>query len=66
MMTLVAFAITVAYAYSAAVALGVPGQMFFWETATLTDPTGRFQLFRSDQSRSGSWIEGGRRATMSP
>ncbi len=37
MMTLVAFAITVAYAYSAAVALGVPGQMFFWETATLID-----------------------------
>ena len=37
MMTLVAFAITVAYVYSAAVALGVPGQMFFWETATLID-----------------------------
>jgi Cu2+-exporting ATPase len=37
MMTLVAFAVTVAYAYSAAVALGVPGQMFFWETATLID-----------------------------
>jgi hypothetical protein len=29
MMTLVAFAITVAYAYSAAVALGVPGQVVF-------------------------------------
>ena len=66
MMTLVAFAITVARAYSVAVALGVPGQVVFWETATLTNPTGRFQLFRSDQSRSGSWIEGGRRATMSP
>ena len=37
MMTLVAFAVTVAYAYSTAVALGVPGQMFFWETATLID-----------------------------
>jgi len=37
MMTLVAFAITVAYVYSTAVALGVPGQMFFWETATLID-----------------------------
>jgi Cu2+-exporting ATPase len=37
MMTLVAFAISVAYIYSAAVALGVPGQMFFWETATLID-----------------------------
>ena len=37
MMALVAFAISVAYVYSAAVALGVPGQMFFWETATLID-----------------------------
>ncbi|PSQ77419.1 MAG: copper-translocating P-type ATPase [Bacteroidetes bacterium QH_7_62_13] len=37
MMTLVAFAISVAYLYSAAVALGVSGQMFFWETATLID-----------------------------
>ena len=37
MMTLVALAISVAYAYSAAVALGVPGKMFFWETATLID-----------------------------
>ena len=37
MMTLVAFAITVAFVYSAAVAVGVPGQMFFWETATLVD-----------------------------
>jgi Cu2+-exporting ATPase len=37
MMTLVALAISVAYLYSAAVALGVPGKMFFWETATLID-----------------------------
>ncbi|MCS3634224.1 hypothetical protein GGP57_001545 [Salinibacter ruber] len=66
MMMLVAFAIAVAYAYSAAVALAVPGQMVFWEPAPLTDPTGRFQSFRSDQSRFESWTEGGRRATMSP
>ena len=37
MMTLVALAISVAFLYSAAVALGVSGQMFFWETATLVD-----------------------------
>jgi Cu2+-exporting ATPase len=37
MMTLVALAISVAYLYSTAVALGVPGKMFFWETATLID-----------------------------
>ncbi|WP_259117272.1 hypothetical protein [Salinibacter ruber] len=42
MMMLVAFAIAVAYAHSAAVALAVPGQMVFWEPAPLTDPTGRF------------------------
>ena len=34
MMTLVALAISVAYFYSAAVALGLPGEVFFWETAT--------------------------------
>ncbi|MBB4088767.1 hypothetical protein GGP66_000015 [Salinibacter ruber] len=66
MMMLVAFASAVAYAYSAAVALAVPGQMVFWKPAPLTDPTGRFQSFRSDQSRFESWTEGGRRATMSP
>ena len=37
MMTLVALAISVAYLYSAAVVLGVPGEVFFWETATLID-----------------------------
>ncbi|MDD1653338.1 MAG: copper-translocating P-type ATPase [Methanomicrobiales archaeon] len=37
MMTLIAVAITVAYAYSAAVALGFPGEGFFWELATLID-----------------------------
>jgi len=37
MMTLIALAITVAYAYSSAVALGLPGKAFFWELATLID-----------------------------
>ncbi len=37
MMTLIAVAITVAYVYSAAVVLGVPGEGFFWELATLID-----------------------------
>jgi Cu2+-exporting ATPase len=37
MMTLVALAITVAYTYSALVVLGLPGTVFFWETATLID-----------------------------
>lgn len=37
MMTLVATAISVAYAYSAATVLGLPGMPFFWELATLID-----------------------------
>src|SRR6266516_4295131 len=37
MMTLVGLSITVAYAYSAAVVLGLHGNVFFWETATLID-----------------------------
>ena len=37
MMTLVALAITVAYAYSTLVVLGLSGNVFFWETATLID-----------------------------
>src|SRR6266704_3024227 len=37
MMTLVGLAFTVAYAYSALVVLGLPGNVFFWETATLID-----------------------------
>src|SRR5437870_2189193 len=36
-MTLIAVAITVAYAYSALVVFGLPGSVFFWETATLID-----------------------------
>ena len=35
MMTLVAVAITVAYVYSVAVVMGLPGMDFFWELATL-------------------------------
>jgi P-type Cu2+ transporter len=37
MMTLVALAITVAFGYSGLVVLGLPGSVFFWETATLID-----------------------------
>ncbi len=37
MMTLVAIAITAAYAYSAAVVLIIPGKFFFWELVTLLD-----------------------------
>lgn len=37
MMTLIAVAITVAYAYSVAVVFGVAGKVFFWELATLID-----------------------------
>ena len=37
MMTLIALAISVAFAYSLAVSLGLPGQPFYWELATLVD-----------------------------
>jgi Cu2+-exporting ATPase len=37
MMTLVAMAITTAYAYSTLVVWGLSGEVFFWETATLID-----------------------------
>ena len=37
MMTLIAVAITVAYAYSTAVTFGLEGKFFFWELATLID-----------------------------
>ena len=37
MMTLIALAITVAYAYSTTVVFGFPGKIFFWELATLID-----------------------------
>lgn len=35
MMTLIAIAISAAYFYSSAVVLGLPGEIFFWELATL-------------------------------
>lgn len=37
MMTLIALAISVAYFYSSAVVLGLAGEVFFWELATLID-----------------------------
>jgi P-type Cu2+ transporter len=37
MMTLVGLSITVAYVYSVLVVAGLPGNVFFWETATLID-----------------------------
>ena len=37
MMTLIALAISVAYLFSTAVVLGLPGEDFFWELATLID-----------------------------
>ncbi len=37
MMSLIALAITVAYAFSLAVSLGFPGKPFFWELTTLID-----------------------------
>jgi len=37
MMTLIAIAVTVAYAYSSIVVFGLPGKIFFWELATLID-----------------------------
>jgi Cu2+-exporting ATPase len=37
MMTLIALAIAVAYAYSSVVVFGLPGEVFFWELATLID-----------------------------
>lgn len=37
MMTLISLAISVAYFYSSAVVFGLPGEVFFWELATLID-----------------------------
>jgi Cu2+-exporting ATPase len=37
MMTLIATAISSAYFYSSAVVFGLPGEVFFWELATLID-----------------------------
>jgi Cu2+-exporting ATPase len=37
MMTLISMAITVAYGYSTLIVFGLPGEVFFWELATLID-----------------------------
>jgi P-type Cu2+ transporter len=37
MMTLIAVAISIAFIYSSAVVFGLPGELFFWELATLVD-----------------------------
>src|SRR5947208_8570228 len=60
MMTLVALAITVAYVYSALVVFGLPGSVFFWETATLIDimllATGsRCARYSAPREPSSSW-----------
>lgn len=59
MMTLVALAISVAYFYSAAVALGLPGRLFFWELATLIDVMllGHWMEMRSVMGASGALRE---------
>ncbi len=54
MMTLISIAITVAYVYSIAVSLGVDGEPFYWELATLLDVMllGHWIEMRSVQSAS--------------
>ena len=54
MMTLISMAITVAYSYSVAVSLGVEGDDFYWELATLLDVMllGHWMEMRSIQSAS--------------
>ena len=54
MMTLISMAITVAYGYSVAVSLGVEGDDFYWELATLLDVMllGHWMEMRSIQSAS--------------
>ena len=54
MMTLISMAITVAYGYSVAVSLGVDGDDFYWELATLLDVMllGHWMEMRSIQSAS--------------
>jgi len=54
MMTLISIAITVAYAYSLAVSLGLDGKPFYWELATLLDVMllGHWIEMRSIQSAS--------------
>jgi P-type Cu2+ transporter len=59
MMTLIGLAITVAYAYSAAVVFGLPGMVFFWELATLIDVMllGHWLEMRSISRASGALEE---------
>ena len=54
MMTLISIAITVAYVYSLAVSLGLDGEPFYWELATLLDVMllGHWIEMRSVQSAS--------------
>ncbi len=56
MMTLIALAIAVAYAYSAVVAFGLSGKVFFWELASLIDImlAGHWIEMRSVMSASGA------------
>ena len=57
MMTLIAVAITTAYVYSSAVVFGLPGNIFFWELATLIDIMllGHWLEMRAVSGRRGPW-----------
>lgn len=59
MMTLIALAITVAWAYSSAVVFGLQGKVFFWELATLIDVMllGHWIEMRSVMGASGALEE---------
>ncbi len=59
MMTLIGLAISVAYLYSAAVVFGLPGEVFFWELATLIDVMllGHWIEMRSVMGASGALEE---------
>jgi Cu2+-exporting ATPase len=59
MMTLIALAITVAWAYSSAVVFGLQGKVFFWELATLIDVmlVGHWIEMRSVMGASGALEE---------
>ena len=61
MMTLIAVAITTAYVYSSAVVFGLPGNIFFWELATLIDVMllGHWIEMRSVMGASRALEEGG-------
>lgn len=56
MMTLIALAITVSYAYSSAVVFGLEGDFFYWELATLIDVmlVGHWVEMRSVMGASGA------------